>query len=126
MNFFRNTHGAAAIEAALVLPFYLLFIFGIFELGWIFWSYNSMQYAAADAARCNAISSTCNATTTAINRAVGLGLVDGEITATANAACGNYTGTKVTIAHPPGLLTKYIPVLAVTLEVEACYPKPNG
>src|SRR5437879_5292860 len=46
MNFFRDESGAAALEAALVLPFYLAFIFAILELGNIYWLYNSIQYVA--------------------------------------------------------------------------------
>ena len=124
MKILRENGGAAAIEMALVLPVYLLFVFGIFEFGWIFWQYNSMQYAASDAARCKAINPACDAEAVAVTRAVGIGLTRREI-GVGDCTLVGVKGARVTIGHSPGLLTHYIPVLDVELNVDACYPNPN-
>ena len=47
--------GAAAVETALVLPVFLLCVFGISEIGRALWIQSTLQYAVEDAARCAAI-----------------------------------------------------------------------
>lgn len=49
--FHREERGAAAAEFALILPLMLLLVFGFFEAGRLYWSYNTVQAAARDAAR---------------------------------------------------------------------------
>ena len=139
MRFICDIRGAAAIEAAIILPVYILFIFGVVEFGHMYWTANSLQYAADEAARCNAISSTCNASTTAISRATGIGLTSGEITTASSTVCGNFTGTQVTITHPVAPLSKAvipdiiaafhfstlnIPSMSFTLVARSCFPNP--
>lgn len=55
MKFFQKYYweekGTAAIEFALVLPAYLLLIFGIIELGFIMWGYAALEYGASYGAR---------------------------------------------------------------------------
>jgi Flp pilus assembly protein TadG len=138
MRFFRDSKGSAAIEAAIVLPVYILFIFGVIEFGHMYWTSNSIQYAADEAARCNAISSTCDAKATAISRATGIALKNAEISATSTTACGNFTGTKVTITHAvsplskaviPDIIAKFFssggsPTMSFTLVAQSCFPNP--
>lgn len=132
MDLLRNEHGTTAIEAALVLPFYLAFTFSIIELGNIYWEYNSIQYVADEVARCNAVS-TCSAGTTAYNGAANIwssaSAAAAEITVNSSATCGNYTGTKVTIIHPMTSLTGYFPNVIPApfneLAVQSCYPRPS-
>jgi Flp pilus assembly protein TadG len=132
MRFVRDENGAAAIEAALVLPFYFAFIFATIELGNIYWAYNSIQYVADEVARCNAVSA-CNGGTTAYKGAANLwssaSAAASEITVTPNTTCGNYTGTKVTIVHPISSLTGYFPKVMPSpfnqIAVQSCYPNPS-
>ena len=49
--FSRNEDGAAAVEFALVAVLFLTTLFGILEMGRIFWTLNTLQYAAESAAR---------------------------------------------------------------------------
>ena len=150
MGFLGHTSGAAAIEAAVVLPVYLLFVFGIIEVGHAYWSVNSMQYAADEASRCNAISNgsgvclnTASTQTFAIDRATGVNLTAAEITVTPNSTCstnaGSFVGTLVTIQHAnvpltataiPGLERIYKKTGSVAgfnlqLTAESCYPDPG-
>jgi Flp pilus assembly protein TadG len=138
MRFICDISGAAAIEAAIILPVYILSIFGVIEFGHMYWTANSMQYAADEAARCNAISSTCDASTTAISRATGIGLTSGEIAIASSAVCGNFTGTQVTITHAVSPLSKAVipdiiaaffssggsPTMSFTLVAQSCFPNP--
>jgi len=47
--------GTTAVETAIVLPAYLLFLFAIIEGGLLFWTQTTLQSAVEAAARCAAI-----------------------------------------------------------------------
>jgi Flp pilus assembly protein TadG len=121
--------GAAALEAALVLPFYITFIFAIIEFGQIYWQYNSIQYIADETARCSAISG-CNVVTTAYQSAANIwpssSAAGNEISVNSTATCGDYSGTQVTIVHTVNSLTGFFPnVMPLNIGVQSCYPKPS-
>lgn len=50
-KFFASRHGSAAVEFALLLPLMSLLLFGFFEMGRLFYTYNVASSAARDAAR---------------------------------------------------------------------------
>jgi len=50
-KFFKHIFGTAILEFAFVFPVFLLFIFGIFEFGFIMWYDSSMNYAATSGSR---------------------------------------------------------------------------
>lgn len=78
--FFRlSTRGVAAIETAWALPAYLLLLFGVMDMGWLFWKQITIDRAVLIAARCGAVRTTgcLNANDiagVAASRASGLGL----------------------------------------------------
>jgi Flp pilus assembly protein TadG len=43
--------GAAMVEMALVLPLFILLIFGVMEYGWLFWKASQVNNAAREGAR---------------------------------------------------------------------------
>ena len=47
----RNDKGATAVEFALVLPIFLLLIFGIIDFGWYFFVEHTLQYATREGMR---------------------------------------------------------------------------
>ena len=51
----RDQRGASALEFALIAPAFFLFIFGIIELGLVFWTQVGLQHGAEMAARCASI-----------------------------------------------------------------------
>ncbi len=53
----QRDRGAALVEAALVTPIFLLFIFGIFEFGLLFRSYLTTTTASSEAARAASVAS---------------------------------------------------------------------
>ncbi len=50
-NFSKDCTGSTAVEFALVGIGFLIFVFGIFEVGRIYWSWNTLQYAVENATR---------------------------------------------------------------------------
>ena len=133
MRFASDERGAAALEAALVLPFYITFIFAIIELGNVYWTYNSIQYVADEVARCKAINNaTCDVSNTAYASAGNIwssALAAGGEIAVSNTTCGNFSGTKITITHPITSLTGYFPNVMPApfhqIRVQSCYPNPT-
>ena len=132
MRLARDERGAAAIEAALVLPFYLAFIFGMIEFGNIYWNYTSIQYVADEVARCNAVDS-CSISSTAFNSAANIwssaSAAAGDITIGTCSFPGSSSGTQVTITHTITSLTGYFPNVIPSpfnqIAVQSCYPSPN-
>lgn len=121
--------GAAAVETALVFPFYITLIFGTIEFGQIYWQYNSIQYIADETARCNAISN-CNVVNKAYQSAANIWpsptAASSEINVNSTATCGDYSGTQVTIVHKVVSLTGFFPqVMPLKIGAQSCYPKPS-
>ncbi len=50
-RFARASEGVAAVEFAIVVPVFLMFVFGIFEGGRMLWIRNSIQTATEEAGR---------------------------------------------------------------------------
>lgn len=57
-HFAREQEGATAVEFALVVPVFLIFLFGIISLTQAFWIRNGLQYAVDDAGRYAMINTT--------------------------------------------------------------------
>lgn len=77
-----DARGVAAIETALILPAFLLFMIGMMELGRAYWMRSSLQYAVDQAGRYTMINTT--ATTSAVQTYV-LNNIKGFPTATVTA-----------------------------------------
>jgi Flp pilus assembly protein TadG len=115
------TEGAAVVEAAIVLPIFLLCVFGLTELGRALWIQSVLQYAVEEAARCAALgTANCNTTpniqTYAASKAVGITVPSGNFTVT-SPSCGK----QVAITYS---FTSVVPNLlpAITLSAQACRP----
>ncbi len=50
-QYIRDSAGAAILEFAIILPVYLLFIFGIIELGYVLWGNSALEHGASYGAR---------------------------------------------------------------------------
>jgi Flp pilus assembly protein TadG len=88
----RRPHGQALVEFALVIPIFLLFIFGIIDAGRLIYTYNTVSNAARDGARvaivnqsstgtdtCDTTAATAWPTGCAIQSAIALGLTDANV-----------------------------------------------
>jgi len=50
-KYFREEKGATAVEFGMVSLLFLTFLFGVVEMGRVFWTWNTLQYAIEDTAR---------------------------------------------------------------------------
>jgi Flp pilus assembly protein TadG len=87
-----NRDGAAAVEAALVLPILLMVLLGAIEVGRMGWTAIGLNFAVQEAARCAAVQTTvcADAGSTAAyaaGRAAGLNIPASAFTVT-RPACG--------------------------------------
>ncbi|MGI8397548.1 TadE/TadG family type IV pilus assembly protein [Agrobacterium deltaense] len=133
----KSRSGASAVEFALVMPLFLLMLFGMIEFGRLFWTSHALHDTAIATARCMGISqmecedgdvySASKATAFAKATATGwfLALDTASITLDHDASCHGLAGfSQVKIAHEfktvvPGLLTSLAG--GTKLQAEACY-----
>src|SRR3974377_914061 len=59
-SIWRNNEGSALIETALILPFLIIFIFGVLEFSWLIYQRHMISTGISDAARYIARSTTPN------------------------------------------------------------------
>jgi Flp pilus assembly protein TadG len=119
----RGRDGNAAVEFALVLPVFIVLIVGMIEVGRILWTQNTLQQAVEAAARCGSISaSTCGSSSAvrqfAAAQTAGLGVPASDFTATTS-SCGSQVNATVQYQY----LTSFLPMPALSLTAEACFPK---
>lgn len=136
--------GSTAVEFALVVPMFLMLVFGTIEFGRILWTEQALQETAAAGARCMAIAqgakeaSACasagsysSTTTTSYIQTVaggwGLSLPSTGITLDNAAACGS-GGTGFSQVTLTSSFTSVVPNLlqlatgGASLTATACYP----
>lgn len=132
-----------AVEFALVLPMFLMLVFGTIEFGRILWTEQALQETAAAGARCMAIAqgakeaSACasggsysSATTTSYIQTVaggwGLSLPSSGIILDNASSCGGSSGfSQVTLTSTFTSVVPNLVELATggsTLTATACYP----
>lgn len=71
IRMFRSReHGQALVEMALVLPLFILLLFGVFEMGRIGYAYITVSYAAGEGGRVATLGGTDDQIETAIKKAV--------------------------------------------------------
>jgi Flp pilus assembly protein TadG len=120
----RRTHGAAALEFALVLPALLLVILGIMDVGRLIWTQTTLDRAVEAAARCGAIDTSVCGTATKIqtyaaDQAFGLTVANPSLVfAVSQQACG----IRVAASFPFTLIIPWIATSDITLAATACYP----
>ncbi len=107
----RRTRGQALVEFALVIPMFLLLIFGIVDLGRYVYTNNALNQAAREAARVGAVSSRpdCSAGTRdacvneiARERITGFGVKAGMATSGAQDTPGVYVQCRRWDGNNPG------------------------
>lgn len=133
-----NRRGSAALEFAMVAPALLLLLFGIVEYARLIWTWQALQLAGDQTARCVAIGASACATPSsyAVTAATGfgaLGLTSAGVTVTTvSHAAGNpascsppvgNTAAKITLslvfASPVSTL---LPGINQTVLTSSCYP----
>jgi Flp pilus assembly protein TadG len=122
-RFARDQRGASALEFALIAPAFFLFIFGIIELGLLFWTQVGLQHGAEMAARCASINTKLcltndpgTITTYATQQAYGLTLPASTFTFSTG-ACGNQVSASYLFVFV-GLPN----LRPLTLTAHSCFP----
>lgn len=120
-RFLRDTAATTAAEFALVVPFFLIMVFGTINLGITFSAVSQVHYAAERAARCLSTNVSGNCAAGTINTYAkgfykGPSLTGLNFVATTG-ACGN----KVTGTGSYQLITGFSKT-AVSITAKACYP----
>lgn len=118
----RACDAAAAVEAALLLPVFLTFIFGICEFGRALWTQSALQYAVEAAARCGAVdTTTCGSTSQiqsyAASAVNGLTIPSADFNVTAPSC-----GTQVSISYAFTLAVPQLIPWSMTLTAQSCHP----
>jgi Flp pilus assembly protein TadG len=125
----RHTAASTTVEFGLTASILTLTLLGIIQGGIIIWTWQAMESAAIDAARCFAIGapscgSTTDTQTYAVSTAQGRGIngvtAVASSGATAKALCGQTASVvAVAVSCPFG----WVPyTLAPTLKATACFP----
>ncbi len=130
-RFTRGGRAAVAVEYAVILPAFLMFVLGLLDCGRLIWTYTTLSRAVEAASRCAAINTaTCGTTTAtqsyAVTQAFGLTIAASAFTVTPAAACG---GTSVVGTMAFGFFIPWVGGTspfgagnAITLNATACYP----
>lgn len=115
-----DRRGSSAVEFAMILPAFVILLFGIMEFGRLLWTQNALHYAVEEAARCYTVATaTCSDATHAKSFAASRsGLTFSNSTFTISSpSCGN----QVSASYPFTLLVPYLQ-RTITLTAQSCYP----
>jgi Flp pilus assembly protein TadG len=124
--------GIETIEFALVSITLFLFLFGVIEFGWLYWTQSELQYAAEAAARwctinsgganpCSTSTGLANAKAYAAGQLLGISIASSDLTNfTVNVAtCGNQVS--FTYTYNFLVVGTLFPQNSVTLSATACH-----
>jgi Flp pilus assembly protein TadG len=129
LRYVRDWRGNAAVEFALIVPFFFAMMFALLYTGLLVYAYVGLHYATEDAARCYAVNTqTCNndAPTTVIYAGHRFkGPVSATFTANTNGNC--HQTNNVPDGHQvtgSGSFTMNVVVhsFTVPLSTTACFP----
>jgi Flp pilus assembly protein TadG len=121
-----RSDGTAAVELAILMPVFLVFLLGIVEFGRLMWTHASLQFAVEAAARCYAIDTSCTsasaAQTYASQQVIGMTVASSAFLASngAGTSCGGY---EVQVSDYP--FSFIVPTLfpwTITLNAQSCHP----
>lgn len=126
-RFVGDGGGVTAVEFALLLPFFVILLFGIIAFGQVLFFQAALQHAVTEAARCATISPIAGATpdcssaakieTYAATQAYGVTVAPGRFAASTPA------GFNCVVASLPyALAIPLVPAVSFTLAAKSCYP----
>ncbi len=119
--FRKDRRGASALEFALIAPAFFMFVFGVIEMGLLFWTQIGMQHGAEMAARCASVNNVLCGNTAAITsyaaqQSLGLSLPPSTFSV-ATPGCGNQVNGSYVFQFP-----QILNVSPLTLTAQACFP----
>jgi Flp pilus assembly protein TadG len=115
--------GTTAVETALVLPAFLLFLMAIIEAGFLLWTQTTLQFAVEAAARCAVVNTTLCGTTSAIqtyaaSQAVGMTISSSSFSVSQPTGCSY----QVSISYPFNFIVTHLFTNTITLTAKSCHP----
>jgi Flp pilus assembly protein TadG len=114
--------GATAVETAIVLPVFLLFLFAIIEAGLLFWTQSTLQFAVEAAARCAVVNTTQCGSTSAIQGYAAAQATGMTISSTSFNVSQPSCGNQVSINYPFVFIVTEIFSGTITLHAKSCHP----
>lgn len=125
----RDTRGNVMTEFALVIPVFLLFMFGAIEGCRLMWAQQSLETAAYETVRCMSVSSSCDTVaerqTKVVAEAAEVGMTIAHTAATmqTGVTCrGHANSNRVTIQVPFSTVLRGFLPMPTSIEATACYP----
>jgi Flp pilus assembly protein TadG len=119
--------GVSAVELALVLPIFFLFLFGIINVSLLLWTQASLFYAVQTAARCAAINSPdCGSPESVKNYAMNnyfgqsLGRSDLFAYSSLGSGCGHTVSTVDGLTYD--MTIPFYGAMPISLSATACFP----
>lgn len=123
-RFGRDQRGSPAVEFALIAPVLILFVFGIVQFGFAFYTYNEMMNGAREGARRMAVGASDAVAiqraqdTMALNRAYTFTPVTGADAATMTIGLKLSEAMVVAVLPLPQIITNRILTASVTMHKE--------
>lgn len=119
----RNADGgSSAVEFAMVAPFLIAMLFGIFEFGRALWIQSLLDFAVEQASRCATINSTLCGTTSAIATYAAQQTVPLNLPAATFTASSPVCGHQVQASYAFNFITPHLFPYSITLTSQSCYP----
>lgn len=116
-----ENRGAAAVEAALVLPVFLTFIYGIIQVALMFWTQASLYHGAQMAARCSALQQPACASTELTQQYAASQSYELRPAASVFTVSAEACGTQVIARYDYQPFSAFTSSLRVPLEARACF-----
>ncbi len=114
--------GATAVETAIVLPAFLLFIFAIIEAGLLFWTQSTLQFAVEAAARCAVVNTTQCGSASAIQTYAAAQATGMTIPSSSFSVTQPVCGYQVSISYPFSFIVTELFSGTITLNATSCHP----
>ncbi|MDG4882847.1 TadE/TadG family type IV pilus assembly protein [Mesorhizobium sp. WSM4884] len=127
--FAGNTSGGAAIEFALIVPFLIMLLFGIFAFGWSMNNESSVRYALEASARSLQLDKTLTQAqiqTIATQKLQGLGLQNVTVTITTDPPSGGFKMAHVSASYAFVINFPYFSDYAINYSTTVTVPLVNS
>jgi Flp pilus assembly protein TadG len=114
--------GTTAVETAIVLPAFLLFLFAVIEAGLLLWTQTTLQAAVEAAARCAVVNTTQCGSTSAIQSYAAAQAAGMTISSSSFIVSQPSCGYQVSISYPFSFIVTELFSGTITLNAQSCRP----
>jgi Flp pilus assembly protein TadG len=118
----KARHGATAVETAIVLPVFLLLLFGVIEAGLLFWTQSTLQSAVEAAARCAVVDKTNCGSTSAVQSYAASQAIGMTVPSASFDASPQSCGYQVSIGYNFSFIVSGLFPGTMTLNAKSCHP----